>query len=87
MIYDYECPTCGKIFESYNTVAGRHRAPCPNCGNMAHYKFIAANLLGTARAIQIFQPYWDENISDEPVFIETKHQKKDLLKAGGLEEK
>jgi len=79
-IYDYQC-TCGFKFETFQSVEKRKQARCPKCGKPASLKFNPANVIP-----QIFTPYTDEHIDDEPVFIETRQQKKDILKRKGLVE-
>lgn len=79
MLYDYKC-SCGNKFEAFRAIKNRNTAICPKCGEEAK------KVLTLGQSIQLFKPYMDEHISDsgEPVFIESKRQKKQLLKQNGL---
>jgi len=81
--YDYKCDECGKKFEALNMVNNRHYATCPKCGGRADMKF---SVNGLTKSIQIFKPYLDYNIDSNPIFIETRQQKRDLLKKNNLEQ-
>jgi putative FmdB family regulatory protein len=82
MHYDYECSACNTKFEDFKPVADRHFSTCPNCGAAAKLLFSP-----TVSKTKIFQPYWDPNISDKPVYIESSDHKKALLREKGLEER
>lgn len=80
MTYDYLCK-CGHKFEDFNRVGERQRARCPKCGKMAKLIF------SPCRTAHIFQPYWDEHIGKTaPVYLESRQQKKRLLREQGLEQ-
>jgi len=79
-LYDYQC-TCGFKFETFQSVEKRNQTDCPKCGKTAFMKFSPTNVIP-----HIFSPYLDEHIDDDPVFIETRQQKKDILKNKGLVE-
>jgi len=78
VIYDYECPNCGKQFEEWNSVANRNLANCPDCGTPA------VKVISRSVAVHLWKPYLDTNISDKPVYLESRQQRKDLIKANGL---
>jgi len=82
MIYDYKCANCGEEFEDIKSVAERHTSICPKCGHQAQ------KLFKPRAAVQKpFVPYMDEHISRDgkPVLIESRDQKKRLLKQNGLD--
>ena len=80
-LYDYVCKACGKEFDDFVSVAQRAYSHCPECSGLSFLKFNPSNVMP-----RIFTPYWDEHISEDPVFIETRAQKKDILKSEGLVE-
>ena len=43
--YDYECQSCGEVFEKFHSMAKRPRVKCPLCGGRAK------KLLGTGAGI------------------------------------
>jgi len=43
--YDYECQSCGKVFEKFHSMKSRPRVKCPDCGGRAK------KLLGTGANI------------------------------------
>jgi len=77
--YDYRC-RCGVEFEDFKRIEARHTARCPRCRKQAKMIF------SPPRAVHVFQPYWDPHISDRPVYVESRQQKKRLLKQNGLEQ-
>jgi len=83
MRYDYKC-SCGHIFEDSKSVAQRHTSVCPKCGRVADLLFRPRSL---SAAGQKFIPYVDTNISPdgEPMLVESRSQKRQLLKQQGLD--
>jgi len=82
MRYDYKC-RCGYKFEQMNSVANRHTAICPKCGESAELHF---SVKGLSTSIQVFKPYIDHHIDSYPTYIESKKQKRELLKKNNLEQ-
>jgi putative FmdB family regulatory protein len=81
MTYDYECRRCHYRFEDFRRVGDRYTSTCPRCGKTAYMTF------SPPRAVHIFQPYWDEHIGkDGPVYLESRRQKRRMLKEQGLEQ-
>lgn len=69
MRYDFQCKCCGKVFELVRTVDERNDpASCPECGSEASrqevYPFRA----------HVWVPHYVENITEEPMWIESKKQ-------------
>jgi putative FmdB family regulatory protein len=84
VLYDYECPRCKHCFEDFRSVDERHTSICPTCGETA--KLVLTFNKEGAHA-HTFKPYWDKHISSEPVYIESREQKVELLKKNHLIEK
>jgi putative FmdB family regulatory protein len=81
-IYNYHCNKCDEEFENFSSIDERKFSECPECGSQSELVF-SPNI---NVAIHVFQPYLDTNISEKPVYIETKSQKQALLKQNGLTE-
>ena len=82
MRYDYQCEKCGEIFEDVKSVAKRHTSICPVCGGRAKKLFSFQ-----AAIRKTFDPYIDPHISPDgnPILVESREQKRRLLKQQGLE--
>jgi len=82
MLYDYKCEKCGEIFEDVKSVAKRHASICPVCGGRAKKLFSFR-----AAIRKTFDPYIDPHISPDgnPILVESREQKRRLLKKQGLE--
>lgn len=64
-LYDYVCAKCGP-FEAFRKVECRHYADCPTC-LMPGKKQLSLNL-----HVEVFEPYWEDNIAPEPIYIKNK---------------
>ena len=73
--YHLKCKRCNKIFDAFATIADRNKIKC-KCGGDAEIWFGG---LGTS-AIHVWKPYWEENITHQPVFVESKKHLKKLCK-------
>ena len=73
--YHLKCKRCNKIFDAFATVADRNKIKC-KCGGDAEIWFGG---LGTS-AIHVWKPYWEENITHQPVLVESKKHLKKLCK-------
>lgn len=83
MHYDYRCP-CGHKFDDFRPVQERHHSTCPKCGARASLLFVPR---AAQNHMKQFQPYVDPHISPdgEPVRIESRRQKDQMLRRQGLE--
>jgi len=80
-VYSYECPEHGE-FDSYAPVENmKEDQKCSKCGAMSPYKFKLHKFVA-----DIYKPYVDSNIMSDPVLIESRAQKKQLLASQGLVE-
>lgn len=77
-LYDYNCQSCTKDFEAFQFINDRHSQTCPDCGVLAELQITYGSRVRT------FSPYWDDNIDSEPVYFESKRQKKEYMKAKGV---
>jgi len=73
-LYDYTCPFCGRELESFNSVKHRKDEKCPSCNMFMTITIKTSNLRPTFPA-----GMW-ENISDEPIWIGSKHQLREECK-------
>jgi len=83
MVYDYECPACGKEFEGFNFIANRHHSECPKCGEQANKVFHPS----ASRTLFFrFDEYVDEHISKDgnPVMITSRKERKQIADKNGV---
>jgi len=64
-LYDYKCAKCGP-FEAFRSVDMRDFATCPKCMMVGEKQF-SLNL-----SVRVFEPYWEDNIADHPIYIKNK---------------
>jgi len=74
-IFQVKCKKCNKIFDEFATIEDRNKIKC-KCGGDAEVWFGG---LKTA-AVHIWTPYWEENITHQPVLVESKKHLKELCK-------
>jgi len=67
--YDYECQSCGHVFEKFHSMTSRPRVKCPQCGARAK------KMLGTGAGI----------IFKGSGFYETDYRRKSVSEPGGKE--
>ena len=82
-VYEFECQECKHITEKVMdiTMSDVQIAECEKC----HLE--AKKVVSKPQAVEpAWKPYYDENLGDEPVLIESREHRKKLLKAKGLEE-
>jgi len=81
--YDYECPACGKVEERILPVARRlDPQMCPDCETrMAKLVTTSYNVVGD------IEPYVDENLASEPVYVKSKQHRQTLMREHGVAEK
>lgn len=78
-LYSFKCDDCGSIHDVFLSIMNRHDSPeC--CGKRTR------RIIGNHSIIGDIKPYWDENISDKPVYVKSRNHKKKLLKEHGLYE-
>ena len=77
--YQYRCKKCGKEFEEFQHIEDRNNAKC-ECGSDVELLIKP----GRSPAIHIWTPYWEENITHQPVLVESKQHLKDLCKEHNL---
>lgn len=83
--YDFYCDTCGKI-ENIFTHINDTFIECPICGNAP-----AKRLFSPPRMIiPDIQPYYDEHLAGpdgNPVYVQSRQHKRQILKELGLEQR
>lgn len=77
-VHTYECRECGERKDEFVTY------PLPelscSCGGSRRAVFD----WGRGTAFETFQPYWETNLGDKPVYIESKQHLAKECKARGL---
>ena len=73
--YHVKCERCNKVFDEYATIENVDKVKC-KCGGDAKVWFGGHK----AASIQIWKPYWEENITHQPVLVESKKHLKELCK-------
>ena len=71
-VYQYKCKTCNKVFDAYATIEDRYKVKC-NCGGDVEIMIVT-------RSAHVWKPYWEENITHQPVLVESKKHLKELCK-------
>lgn len=74
-IYHVRCKKCNKIFDEYAKLEDVDKIKC-KCGGDAEVWFGGLRSVG----IHIWEPYWEENITHQPVLVESKQHLKELCK-------
>jgi len=77
--YDVKCNKCGKEFTSFAHIKDRYDIKCV-CGGDTNILIKPQQHV----AIHIWTPYWEENITHQPVLVESKQHLKDLCKEHNL---
>lgn len=80
MIYAYICTDCGTETDAFRRVKERDDCPSCDCGGETIRKVTAPQVSPDLK------PYWDENISSNPVYIKSKQHRAEVLKANNLAE-
>jgi hypothetical protein len=77
-VHTYECKKCGKRKDEFVSY------PMPDlecaCGGVRKVVYD----WGKCNNIEVFQPYWEDNLGDKPVYIESKQHLAKECKARGL---
>ncbi len=79
--YDVKCNKCGKEFEGEASVAQRLLIKCSKCSGATRI------LLKQVPMFSVFQPFWHEDLSPEPVRINSTRELKDENKKHGMRPK
>ena len=77
-IYDFSCPAHGTMFDIYAEINEREKQ-CPLCDSVMTRLFpLSVNISPD------IQPYIDEHMGKDPVYVKSRKHKKQLLKERGL---
>ena len=78
--YVYECELCGKERHVYRKIAERDNTPvCDDCGVFTKRTFSTGVTIGDD-----IEPYLEENIGHEPIFIKSRKHINEICKERGL---
>lgn len=78
-LHNFECTSCSHTFEMYVPDVN-YFVECPKCGMSSKVTFD----WGKCNSMDIFQPYWEENIADKPIYITSKEHLARECKERGL---
>jgi putative FmdB family regulatory protein len=79
-LYEYECEQCHEVHFHIRPISEwREDSKCPKCGSHAR------KIISSSSDRREWEPYVDENLGDEPVMVESRSHRKQLLKERGLE--
>ena len=70
--YQYRCKVCNKIFDEFAKIKDRYKVRC-RCGGDVEIMIVT-------RSVHVWKPYWEENITHQPVLVESKKHLKKLCK-------
>lgn len=80
-IYEYECELCKKVTEKIYSISEKPDfVQCPSCLN------VAKNIIGGGADRREWNSYIDDNLGDEPVLVESREQRRSLMKKNGLQD-
>ena len=79
--YDFQCSSCGKVQEQFAHIDDTTFV-C-SCGAMMTRIFSPP----IYKPILDIEPYWDENIAPQPILVQSRKHKEQLLKENGLKMK
>lgn len=77
-LYSYICQHCGKTVDAFRKIDERNDPIF--CCQDAMQRVIGQHNVHT------FKPYWDPNMTTQPVYVESAKQRKALLKKHNLTE-
>ena len=75
-LYDYECPLCGVQTDVWAGIDETEKLH--GCGNWMK------RLISAPRISPDLEPYWDENMGQDPVYVKSKQHRKQLMGERGL---
>jgi len=80
--YDYECELCGRITEKTFHIADKpEEIRCPACGHTA------SSIITAPQSVRPdWKPYLEEHLGDEPIMIESRKHRREVMKKEGLED-
>lgn len=78
-VHIVECYTCGKREEVFVTDEAQTFV-CSKCGGEARIVYD----WGRCNTMDIFQPYYEDNLGDTPVYIESRQQLANECESRGL---
>jgi putative FmdB family regulatory protein len=79
-LYDYECVNCGTVDDVFAAVIDT-TLPCPRCDD------VMTRLFSFNVNVQPdLEPYVDDQMGHEPVYVKSKQHRKQLMKERGLVE-
>lgn len=77
--YQFACEVCKKDEEVFMRLADYKAPDC--CGQKMK------QVLGNYHVVKDIEPYLDENLGDQPVYVKSKKHRKQLMKEHGVMEK
>jgi len=71
--YTLKCKKCGKKFEAFAHIEDMYDIKC-SCGGNTEHVIVPGSRVG----IHVWRPYLEENITHQPVMVESKQHLKQL---------
>jgi len=84
-MYDYECRKCGEVTEEFHRVWDEPVISICDCGGEVRRIIKAIQVLGDNHPV--WEPYWDENLGEQPILVKSREHRRRLMKERGLEER
>ena len=79
-LYSYKCSRCGLEIEEVRKMSEHALEKACSCGGIFKQTLSLANVSGD------IEPYLDENLGEEPIFVKSKSHRRELMRERGLEE-
>jgi putative FmdB family regulatory protein len=80
-VYDWSCQNCGEVKDVFAHMDDT-QTTCPKCGALMDRLFSPPS----AYHMDI-EPYWEENLGGEPVYVESRRHLNQLCRERGIVQK
>lgn len=78
-IYTYECDSCERETDHIYAINDKPEfIQCPLCNG------VARSIISLGSDRREWNSYWDENLGAEPVLVESREHRRELMKKAGL---
>lgn len=77
-LYDFSCSACGGQQNDIVARPDENSKPCPSCGKAM------TRLLPIPNVQSDYEPWVDDNLGHEPVYVKSRRHHKQLLRERGL---
>lgn len=77
-VYEYECEECGRITDKIFRIDEKPERVSCQCGASARA------IISAPQRRDCWEPYWDEHLGPEPVYVTSREHRRQLKKERGL---